>query len=292
MTTLDEHTAVPARGATLRALAALEASRYARHPLFLIGVGLLVTSMVMTSRDIATKRPGQETFLVDPSIMPAFFLGMLGVFVGVHLTRSIARSAEPIEASPTDGVTRTAAMCLACLVPAAAALVWVAWTYTVTAVWPVPDGVVAPSSIAAIRAAGVVSAVGGPLFGVMVGRWTRFPGAALLAAFVLYAWAGMSNVGASSASRIGVLAHVSAPWSEWVYSDSPIHDDPWVAAGSPPWHLVYITLLCGLAASAAMLHDAWGTRRSRLVRVSGVLVALALASLTLAAAPDPNRIPL
>ena len=41
-----------------------------------------------------------------------------------------------------------------------------------------------------------------------------------------------------------------------------------------------------------MMHDAWGTRRSRLLRVSGVLVALALVCLALAAAADPTRIPL
>jgi hypothetical protein len=78
----------------------------------------------------------------------------------------------------------------------------------------------------------------------------------------------------------------------WVSSNSPTFQDPWIAGGSPLWHLVYITVLCGLAASAAMLHDALGTQRARLIRVFVLLCVMALVSLALAAAPDPTRIPL
>jgi peptidoglycan/LPS O-acetylase OafA/YrhL len=166
----------------------------------------------------------------------------------------MASSSDPIEASPTDGVNRVTAMCLACLVPGVVALVWFAWTYAVTAVWPVPATAMPSGSIAAIRAAGIVCAVGGPLFGVMVGRWTRFPGAGLVAAFVLFGWVMLSTVSlAMSASRVGTLIHVAAPSVGWVSSDSPTFEDPWIAGGSPLWHLVYIAVLCGLAATAAML---------------------------------------
>ena len=44
------------------------------------------------------------------------------------------------------------------------------------------------------------------------------------------------------------------------------------------------------AASAAMLHEAWGAQRSQLVRIWAVLLGLALVSLALAAASDPTRI--
>lgn len=293
MTTLTSRAATSAPGATLRALAALEARRYARHPLFLAGVVLLIWQMVTTSRDVAGAVDGVLATLVDLAILPAFTLGLLGVFVGVHLTRSMARSSDPIEASPTDGVKRVTAICLACLVPAAVALVWFAWTYAVTAVWPVPATAMPSSSIAAIRGAGIVCAVGGPLFGVMVGRWTRFPGAGLLAAVVLFGWVMLSTVSlAMSASRVGTLIHVAAPSVGWVSSDSPSFEDPWIAGGSPLWHLAYITVLCGLAATAAMLHDAWGTQRAKLIRVFVLLCVVAFVSLALAAAPDPTRIPL
>ncbi len=293
MTALTSRAGTSAPNATLRALAALEARRYARHPLFLAGVALLTWQMVTTSRDVAGAADGISATLVDPAILPAFTLGLLGVFVGVHLTRSMASSSDPIEASPTDGVNRVTAMCLACLVPAVVALVWLGWTYAVTAVWPVPATAMPSSSIAAIRGAGIVCAVGGPVFGVMVGRWTRFPGAGLLAAFVLFGWVMLSTVSlAMPASRVGTLIHVAAPSVGWVSSDSPTFEDPWIAGGSPLWHLAYITVLCGLATTAATLHDAWGTQRATLIRVFVLLCVLALVSLALAAAPDPTRIPL
>jgi hypothetical protein len=292
MTTLTSEAAPSVPNATLRALATLEARRYARHPLFLAGVGLLTWQMVMTSRDVAGAADGISATMVDPAILPAFTLGLLGVFVGVHLTRSMAGSSDPIEASPTDGVNRATAMCLACLVPGVVALVWFAWTYAVTAVWPVPATAMPSASVAAIRGAGIVCAVGGPVFGVMVGRWTRFSGAGLLAALVLFGWVLLSTVSlAMPASRAGTLVHVLAADVGWVSSDSPT-SEPWIAGGSPLWHLVYITALCGVAATAAMLHDAWGTRRATLIRTFVLLSAVALVSLALAAAPDPTRIPL
>jgi hypothetical protein len=295
MTTMVERPQAPARATTLRTLAGYEALRYARHPLFLTGVALLVVVTTIISKDLknGTADPAFAA-TGDMSIVPAFFLGVLGVFVGHRLTRSLARSADAVEASPADGVVRTAALCLACLVPGAVAVVWLGWVYLARAVWPAPDSAaISSADHAAMLFAGVVYAVGGPLLGVMIGRWTRFPGAGLVAVVVLYTWVALSTIGLSmSASRIGTLIRLNAPVAAWVSSDVPADAKPWVAGGSPPWYLVYITLLCGVAASAAMIHEAWGAQRSRLVRVWVILTVLALTSLALAVAPDPTRIPL
>jgi hypothetical protein len=279
----------------LRTLTGLEARRYARHPLFLIGVALLVWSTASIAKGLADGTGDAQILTVaDLTVVPAVFLGVLGVFVGHRLTRSMARSREAVEASPADGVIRTAALCLACLVPGVVAMVYLAWNYVAMAVWPGPySAAISSTNHAAMLSAGVVYAVGGPLFGVMVGRWTRFPGAGLLAAVVLVGWTLLSTFGLlMPASRVGTLVHLNAPFATWLSSDSPDEAQPWVAGGSPGWYLVYITLLCGVAASAAMLHEAWGAQRSRLVRVWAILVVLALVSLGLAAAADPTRIPL
>lgn len=82
-------------------------------------------SLPLPSDDLDTAA-GQDT-----AIAPAFFLGS---FVGVRLTRSLARSSEAVDASPADGVTRTAALCLACLVPGAVALAWFGWIYAALAI--------------------------------------------------------------------------------------------------------------------------------------------------------------
>jgi hypothetical protein len=253
----------------------------------------MVWVMVSMAKGLADGTGDARILMVaDTAVVPAFFLGVLGVFVGHRLTRSMARSSEAVEASPADGVTRTAALCLACLVPGAVALVWLAWNYVAMAVWPGPySAVISSTNHAAMLSAGVVYAVGGPLFGIMLGRWTRFPGAGLVAAVVLVGWTLLSTFGLlMSASRVGNLVHLNAPFATWVSSDSPQEEAAWVAGGSPVWYLLYVTLLCGVAASAAMLHEARGAQRSRMIRIWAILLGLALVALALAAASDPTRI--
>jgi hypothetical protein len=279
----------PARAATLRSLGWLEARRYARHRLFLAGAALVVVATA------ASTDPG------DPwggtQIGPAFLLGVLGVLVGFDLTRSAQRAEEVVGATPVGTVVRAAAHCLACLVPAAAAVVWLAGQLVVYAARPPTGGwhpaVSGATVLAELLAGGVVAAAGGPLVGVLVGRWTRFPGAGLLAAAALLGWSLLSTYGlAMPASRWSTLLNLHAPYAQWVSSDGPGEDHMWLSAGSPWWHLAYVTTLCGLAATAAMLPGATGPHRARLAGVLALLGALALAGLALAVAPDPARTPL
>jgi hypothetical protein len=287
MTALAERAAAPGRAMTLRTLAGVEARRYARHPLFLLGVALLIWVTATSSYGEA------HVWYLDVIFFPAFLLGLLGVFVAHGLTRSISQSSDAVGAAPIDGITRTAALCLACLVPGVVALAWVIWMYLAMLVLPVAEtAAISPVERAAILAAAVVCAVGGPLVGVMVGRWTRFPGAGLVAAVVLVGWVVLATGGlATPASRLSNLFHLNAPYAGWVSGDGP-GEHPWIAGGSPIWYLVYISLLCGLAATAAMLHEASGRQRFRLVRLLVVVAVLAGTSLGLAVAADPTRIPL
>jgi hypothetical protein len=286
-----ERTAPPVASAALRSLAALEARRYLRSPLFVIGVGLLVWTTV-----VATGHFGNNPWSTDPGDMdflPAFCLGLLGVFVGHQLTRSLDASGEAIGASPSDGVRRTAALCLACLVPGVVALAWVGWIYAALAVGEIPlSATIGSGARAAMLLSGAVAAVGGPLFGVLVARWVRFPGSALVAVVVLAGWTLGSTVALAMApSRTGTLLHLSAPLTNWVSADGP-RSPAWVAGGSPGWYLGYVVLLCGLAATAALLPGTTGPRRGRLLRLLGLLGVAALACLALAVLPDPVRIPL
>jgi hypothetical protein len=287
---LLERPAAPTRRTPLRSLAALEARRYLRSPLFLIGVGLLVWMTVVATGDLgqsAATDPG------DLDLLPAFSLGLLGVFVGHQSARSLDGADEALGASPSDRVRRTAALCLACLVPGAVALVWVGWIYVALAVWKIPlSGSISSGARAAMLLSGVACAVGGPLFGVLVARWSRFPGSALVAVVVLAGWTLLSTVSlAEPPSRGGTLLHLSAPYTSWVSADSP-RSPAWIAGGSPDWYLAYLVLLCGLAASAALLPGSGGPRRTRVLRVLGSLAVLAVGCLAAAVLPDPARIPL
>ena len=288
---LRERPAPPVPSVALRSLALLEARRYLRSPIFLIGVGLLLWTTVVATGDFSQN--GGVTDPGDQAFLPAFCLGLLGVFVGHQLTRSLEVSGEAIGASPSDGVRRTAALCLACLVPGVVALAWVGWMYLALAVEDIPlSGAISAGARAAMLLSGVVTAVGGPLFGVLVARWLRFPGSALVAVVVLAGWVLGSTVAlAMPPSRAGTLLHLSAPLTAWSSADRP-RSPAWVAGGSPGWYLGYVLLLCGLAATAALLPSATTPRRGRLLRLLALLGVAALACLTLAVLPDPVRIPL
>jgi hypothetical protein len=284
MTAVLARPETPAGTTTLRALAGVEARRYARHPLFLLGLVPLVVATIATSDDL-TATGG------DASIVPAFFLGVLGVGVGYQLTRSMARTSEAVGATPVDGVLRTAALCLACLVSGLVALVWLAAMLVALRAEGLPTSTISGSDRAALLLACVVAAVGGPLVGVLVGRWTRFPGAGLVTVVLLVGWTllGTVAVGDASPNRLTSVLHLNAPFAFWISADSG--DSPlWVAGGSPWWYLVYLTVLCGLAATAAMLREAAGVQRTRLWRVLAVLGGLALSCLALAVAADPARV--
>ncbi len=287
MKTEEDRAVSPGQAITLRALAGIEARRYARHPGFLLGVGLLVVAAAFSSSQLGASSG-------TPTLQPAFFLGLIGVLVGFQLTRSMTRSTDAVEASPTDEVVRSAALCVACLVPGAVAVGWVVWAYVAMAMWPIPhSAAISSTNRGFMLVAGVVYAVGGPLFGVMAGRWTRFPGAGVTAVVVLFLWTLLSTFGLRMpASRMSTLVHLSAPFTSWVSSDGPAPAPLWVAGGSAGWYLVYITLLCGLAATASLLHGAVGARRSWLLRALVLLALLAVLSLALAASTDPTRIPL
>lgn len=286
-----ERPAAPAPAAALRALAAVEAGRYLRSPLFLIGTALLLWSTIVATKDLAKNAPVDDPG--DLVFLPAVFLGLLGVLVAYQLARSLEASGEALGAGPSDGVRRTVALCLASLVPAAVALLWVGWITAALVIQKIPlSAAISPGERAAILFSGVVCATGGPLFGVLVSRWAHFQGAGLVAMVLLAGWTLLSAASlALPPSRGGTLLHLIAPFTGWVSADGP-RRPAWVAGGSPGWYLAYLILLCGLAVTAASMPGTTGSRRGRLLRLLGVLGAAAIACLVLAVLPEPTRIPL
>jgi hypothetical protein len=99
---------------TLGVLARIEAVRFARHPLFLAGVAACAVPTAFMANDATSDVLGGDGFF------PALLVGVVSMVVAYQLTRSTRRSAEALDAVPTAAPTRTAALCLACLVPAAA----------------------------------------------------------------------------------------------------------------------------------------------------------------------------
>jgi hypothetical protein len=279
--------ALPAGRSAFGPLAWIEAKRFARHPLFLTG---FVLALLASGGEYGPVE-------LDHGVVPAFFVGIFGLVVAARLTASTRRCEAIVDAAPVSQTTRTAALCAACLVPAAAGLVVsVVFQLAMALHDPRPAytyGVFTTGErYVILLALPAIACLGAPLLGVAVGRWLRFPGAALLIAVALALWgmvAGyLPSQGMDASTWPARVLHMLTPYTAWVESNSGDQNAAWVPTvvrsltGSPAWFAAWTLALCALAACAALLHGAEGHVRQVVLRASWVAGAVALTSLTLA----------
>lgn len=285
-TTAPDRTAIVAspETATLRALAAAEAKRFARHPAFLFGATALIGISVM---DFSTAdRLGADP--IADTVLPAFFLGIFGFVVGHRLTTSTRRTHELVDTVPVIQQRRTAALCLACLVPAAVGFLWVIGLLVVGAIWPPetlpPGGSLAwfgdesaVDIVAVLVATGPIAALGGSLLGVAVGRWAPFRGSAVLGMVALLTLGAFGNATGKT-----------QPFSPYVQFPNDIEKHGVTVASDlwgyvvPAWNVVYTLSLCGLAVVAALLRDKENHRQLLTVGVVALVVAVCSSLLSIA----------
>ena len=99
-----------ARPASLRALARLEARRFALNPVFLAGAAC--TAYILWDR-----QRGVVADVNTVTAYPAIFLGGVGMVAAFWLTQSMRRSADALDVAPMSWPTRTGAICLAAAIP-------------------------------------------------------------------------------------------------------------------------------------------------------------------------------
>src|SRR6478752_6926420 len=116
--------------ASLRTMAGIEARRLARHPAFLVGVAAAFGVMILV---YATNKDPHLGDLLSMPVIPAFFIGLPSLIATARLTRSTEATAEAIGTAPGSEARRTAALALACFVPFAAGVVWMATHVTLVA---------------------------------------------------------------------------------------------------------------------------------------------------------------
>jgi hypothetical protein len=280
MSTTD--TAAP----TFGTLARKEIVRYVRHPLFWVGSALLAAFTVFDA--VSPDKWGSTTL---SGLGPAAVMGLFGLVIMASLTRSSDRAAEAAGAVSMSERSRTLALASAVVVPFSFGLVWfvsavISYQQHPPAPEAIPFGPVDDSFIyATMFAQGVMSCIGGPLLGLVIGRWLPRRGVAPVALVVVVLITILMQG----------LFDFNERWREiwpWVHFHGPtgVEGDPnrWsVHTGSPYWYIGYQAALCAIGVLVAMLRDAESNRRGlvRALVVVGV-VALALLALTITGGYD------
>lgn len=276
-------------------LARREIRNFASSPLFLVGA--VVTIALLIHRLGWSQDSGQ---VLTDSIVPAAMIGLIGVIVMAQQTRRSDRAAEAAGATAVSEFERTVALAWAVTVPVGVTVIW----YVVSAWfvlsrpppdWAVPSGPVDNGYVLSVMfGQSVVAAAGGPLLGLVIARWLRFPGAAVLGTVLMVVIAMPLQGWFEWTWRW----HMVWPWTHWYGPltftgvGEPVH---WVALpGSPQMWLVYLLALCALGTAAALYHDPEGPR-PLLRRVIAVLILAAVVALVLAMVtglPEAYRNPL
>jgi hypothetical protein len=271
------------------AVAAIETRRLLRHPVFVLGLALFAwqyTAAVLVSPE-GSLRGLSEAW----AVMVGFFLGLAG-FVAMHrITRSTGRSRDVVDAVPLDEPSRTLALCLTALVPFAVALgsgvvAWLVWDPSVPANPARDYTTLTRSEIWSFHATVLLAALGGPLLGIAVARWWRWPMAGTVTAVGLVAWS--VSTGMSTTNLALTVHHLAGPFTLMLTGAES--EETYRQAGSWVWHVAYIACLCALAALAALLHGATGRRRTLILRVGWTTAGVALVLLALSATTGPDGV--
>jgi hypothetical protein len=271
----------------LATLARHEIVAYLKHPLFLVGVALLAVAMTFGD---------DESSSLGYPIAPAAAIGVFGLMVMAGLVRRSDQQAAAGTVVLSER-ERTYALACAAVVPFTAGLAffaWAVWEYNAhpPRAYTVPFGDVGDGWVyAMLFAIGTLSTLGGPVLGLVVGRWLQFRGAAILTSVALILFTIPFQ------GLVEPLRTVRVVWP-WTYFGGPFGDagDPnrWmIFTGSPQWYCLYLVVLCALGVVVAALHDR-ESPRAGLARLAGLLAAAAvvLATITMVTGPEEQFNPL
>ena len=261
--------------ATFAALAVRETRRFARNPVFLFGVAITVAALWASRTRV--------TDIDDENWVAAIFLGGFGMMAAFGLTRSMRASEPVVGVTPVTLPARTAALCTVAIVPfACGGLALLRFVQLIPVGEPIYGAFSPPARVAVLVGQIVIPSLGGPLLGVALGRWVRFPGAAFVLFLLLYGWVSLVTILAiwhPDSAPVAVL-RLFAPFAFFTYTlpaagVTTCRGSPWFFIG---WQLA----LCVIAVLVALLRGAEGPVRARIIRALAIAGAAALILLVLA----------
>lgn len=211
--------------------------------------------------------------------MPGAALGVLGLVAMASMTRNARTLSRSAGAVPVPEHVQTRALALSCLLPFGVGLLWYAWNVWLFHHHPPPShgfpfGPVTESWKLAVLFGGCpMAALGGPLLGVVIGRWWPRRGVAPMSAVLLVSLVIVFQGLFEPLRRVRVVM-------PWTYFGGPFDADGdpnrmVLHSGAPQWWVGYLVCLCGLAVVAALWHDR-EARTSRLRAVGAVLLGAAI----------------
>jgi hypothetical protein len=261
---------------TFVALAIRELRRFVVNPVFLFAV--VMTAWIMSS--------GPSTAVTEIDTVneyPAIFLGGFGMMATFWLTRSMRHSEPVVGITPTTLPVRTAALCMVAVVPLACGVLTL---FAFLHVWPIGSGLYGAFSprarTAVLVSQIVVPSLGGPLLGIALGRWVRFPGAGFVTFLVLFGWGNVVTVPSLSHpdSTAFTALRLFAPFAFFTYTDNGAEMTTW--RGSPWFFIGWQLALCTIAVLVALLRGADGPVRVRVIRTLQIVLVVAAIMLVLA----------
>lgn len=264
-----------ATGSTFRVLAGQEIRNYLRAKPFWFGAALTLLLDIV----ILFHLDGDEGSSGSYMIGPAALLGVLGIVVMFGLTRRSDRAAEAAGTVAVPERTRTLALASATIVPFTVALfsfvvAVVTWYVHPPAEYVVPPGIPNAFVHAQQFGGGVISAVGGPLLGLILARYYPRRGVAAVASVLVV----LATILLQGGGVVGDEQPYRVVWVWTYFLTQREVGDEWhlgTLAGNPIIWVLYLVALCALGVVVAVYHDR-DSDRSRLRKVALGLVAAAV----------------
>jgi hypothetical protein len=256
-------------------LAAREMRRFAVNPVFLLAV--VLTAWVTWTPSAAV------TEIDSVNGNTAVFLGGFGMMATYWLTRSMRASEPVVGVTPTALPVRTAALCAVAVLPfLCGVLALFAFLHSYPAGDPVYGAFSPPARIAVLVGQIVVPSLGGPLLGVALGSWVRFPGAAFVLFVLIFGWLQLATIPSLSHpdSTPVTMLRLFSPFAFFTCTFNTADVTTW--RGSPWFFIGWQLALCAIAVLVALLRGAEGPVRSRIIRALGAAGVAAVILLVLA----------